>query len=292
MHQIHGLDRHTRHAVVVGAVALLAGVVSLGWASDVAAHAGNNDPLVMHACTKPQGQVRIVAVAEACLPSEQAVHWGGEDQVVALQQAVATLQASVAALQSALMASQATLACLHMEGATDLVVEGCNVHVRSGGGATDAAVNGLGNLIVGYNEGTGFQRRTGSHNLIVGPLHTYSSFGGFVAGQANNITGQFASVSGGQSSTASGTLSSVSGGRANSASGDLASVSGGDFNTASGFLSSVSGGDRNRADGIWSSVSGGVSNTASGQESSVSGGLGRSALGDMDWAAGSLFEDF
>jgi hypothetical protein len=295
-----------RH-VIIGLIVLLASVASPGNAPEAQAHAGNNDPLLIHACTKPQGQVRIVPVAEACLPSEQPVHWGGEDRLVALQQAVAALQASVATLQNALLGAQATLACLHMEGTSDLVVEGCNVHVRSGGGATHAAVNGRGNLIIGYNELDGFEFvRTGSHNLVVGPGHTYSSSGGFVAGTFNAVTGRSASVSGGASNTASGSVASVSGGQINTASGLAASVCGGGSNTASGFFASVSGGSENLAGGIGASVSGGDANTARGNYASVSGGRSnmtsaegasvsggymRSATGLDNWSAGSLFED-
>jgi hypothetical protein len=219
----------------------------------------------------------------------------------------------------------AALTCLRREG-TDVIFEGCNVHIRSGAGATDAAVNGLGNLIVGYNEDgpPGFEVdvRTGSHNLVVGRFHTYSSFGGFVAGRNNAVSGPSASVSGGQDNTASGPYASVSGGlnntassiRAsvsggenNTASGFSASVSGGDGNTASGSLSSVSGGAANEANGFRASISGGQSNTASGQGASVSGGGGNTASGtlssvsgggtrfvsgEFDWRAGALFEDF
>jgi len=76
---------------------------------------------------------------------------------------------------------------------TDLYFEGCNVHVVSGSGSTDATpTNGLGNLFVGYNEpGTcpkeanGVCRRDGSHNLIIGTRHGYASYGGVVGGSAN-----------------------------------------------------------------------------------------------------------
>ena len=57
----------------------------------------------------------------------------------------------------------------------NLVFDGMNVYVRNGMGATDAIpVNGLGNLIIGYNEPIvgGIQsQKTGSHNLIVGRGH-------------------------------------------------------------------------------------------------------------------------
>ena len=107
----------------------------------------------------------------------------------------------------------------------------------------------LGNLIIGYNEqalaGPPLPRevRTGSHNLVVGDFHTYTSFGGFVAGNQNRVTHKHASVSGGTDNSASGAYSSVSGGHRNRASGIAASVSGGqesyavdEFNWAAGEL--------------------------------------------------------
>jgi hypothetical protein len=172
------------------------------------------------------------------------------------------LQAQITALQTALASAQATIACMHTVG-TDVFFDGCNVHIRSGAGTTDATLNGLGNLIVGYNEdfSASPKVRTGSHNLVVGRFHTYSTWGGFVAGESNAVTGAGASVSGGGNST------------------------------ASGIYSHVSGGNGNTASGIVSSVSGGAGNTASGDEASVSGGFRRSATGTDDWAAGSLYED-
>jgi hypothetical protein len=102
-----------------------------------------------------------------------------------------------------------------------------NVRIVSGSGSTDGAVNGLGNLIVGYNEDVSGNARTGSHNLVVGADQGYTSFGGLVAGYGNQIPGIYCSVSGGQGNTVSG---------------DYSSVSGGIFNTASGYGSAVSGG--------------------------------------------------
>ena len=100
-------------------------------------------------------------------------------------------------------------------GGDDFVFTGVNVHVRSGSGATDGSVNGLGNLIVGYDElrGSGLDDKTGSHNLVVGPTHNYSSYGGLVAGCRNAVSGIYASVSGGSNNAASNECASVSGGR-------------------------------------------------------------------------------
>jgi hypothetical protein len=219
-------------------------------------------------------------------------------------------------------------------GPDDVTITGVNLRIVNGLGTTNT-MNGLGNLIVGYNEVRSASQvcspptdpfctdtRTGSHNVVVGEFHNFSSFGGLVAGFFNEISGPFASVSGGLQNMASGSQASVSGGNGNKASGGASSVSGGGANTASsneswasggsantasgqfasvtgGFrntasagLSSISGGIGNKASGANSSVSGGADNTASGDFSSVSGGHDRSAPGEFNWAAGPLFADF
>jgi len=219
-----------------------------------------------------------------------------------------------------------------------LRVTGVNVQIVNGMGATNGyrpdpwtndgslvATNGLGNLIVGYNEmaTTDLEHlplagndRSGSHNLIVGNSNTYLSFGGIVAGQANsniapyssitagkyNVTsglyagvsggganraeGEFSSCSGGSFNAATGKSSSVQGGTQNSASGVQSAVSGGNFNTASGQISSVGGGDKNLASGNGACVVGGDSNIASGKGSAVSGGFLNEAIGEMATVGG------
>jgi hypothetical protein len=185
-----------------------------------------------------------------------------------LPERVAELEAQVEVLAAALQQAQEILQYVRVEtdemnGLTGphWIIEGTNVHVRSGSGDTTEgcrwrdpdypnceSLTGLGNLIVGYNErypvrGLPSEFRTGSHNLVVGRYHSYSSFAGFVAGDSNWIIGANATVTGGQSNWASGKYSSVSGGNRNEASGFLASVSGGqdrvapdEFNWAAGEL--------------------------------------------------------
>jgi hypothetical protein len=135
----------------------------------------------------------------------------------------------------------------------DIFITGANRHIVNGLGRTSCTEdtgepipdcpNRLGNLIVGYNETRGEDVRTGSHNVVVGIQHNFSSFGGLVVGEFHTLSGDFAVVSGGQSNTASGSHSSVSGGQGNIASGDYASVGGGFFTTASGFASWAAGSD-------------------------------------------------
>jgi hypothetical protein len=160
--------------------------------------------------------------------------------------------------------------------ATNTYVTACNLHVRSGSGATDGAVNGVGNLIVGYDENLA-NTKTGSHNLVVGRWHSYTSYAGFVAGENNTVSGTSSTVSGGRSSAATGPMSAVHGGYLSLASGAFATISGGVSGTASGQFSVVSGG---------------AANVASGSAATVGGGDQRTASGTNDWRAGALFEDF
>jgi hypothetical protein len=139
----------------------------------------------------------------------------------------------------------------------DLDVESGNLQVASGVGATDGVPNGKGNIIVGYNEASFGQARTGSHNVVIGKEHTYSSFSGLVVGHRNTISGSASSVTGGSFNTASGPSSSVSGGSSNVSSDSNASISGGSVNASSGIGSSVSGGYKNLASGDYSAVGGG-----------------------------------
>ena len=204
------------------------------------------------------------------------------------------LEARVAALEAAEALSQfvrVEMGTINGLAGPHLVIEGANLHILSGSGSTDdsGTLTGLGNLLVGYNEepsSLAAGDRGGSHNLIVGQQHKYSSFGGFVAGFENSITGPESSVSGGEGNVASGLSSSVSGGVLNGAIGPQSSVSGGTINDAIGPQSSVSGGGDNIATGGESSVSGGGGNQAMGAQSSVSGGGDNTASGNRSSVSG------
>jgi hypothetical protein len=195
--------------------------------------------------------------------------WANDPTVQQLQAQVAALQQTVATLQKSIIP---LLTVVSVDPAHSLVqFRGVNVQIVNGMGTT-TTTNGAGNLIIGYNEDDSLARGTctvsvegmfdtfehtcisdggtftrslsGSHNVVIGSGHGYSSFGGMVVGQDNLITGRFAVVSAGATNTASGDYSGVSAGGGNNASGPYGGVSGGFENTASGsFGSSVSGGD-------------------------------------------------
>jgi hypothetical protein len=162
---------------------------------------------------------------------------------------------------------------------------GANVQVLSGAGATDAPVNGLGNLIVGYNTSPG-NPQTGSHNLVVGDYHSYTSFGGAVMGEANSITGPGSTVTGGSDNQAAGEETSISGGTGNLTTNEYSWIGGGFGNQSAGYASSVSGGGGCRASGYYASIFGGNGNVASGVATTAGGGASNRAEGGYDTAIG------
>lgn len=200
---------------------------------------------------------------------------------------VDALETDLAAANGRIQTLESTLAGVIRDGDT-LTFSGMNVQIVNGQGATPTT-NGLGNLIVGYGEdhtGNACQPssddcrykgdgtadvRTGSHNLVVGVDHAYTSYAGLLAGHDNTTSGASASVTGGRNNTASGNATSVSGGRSNTASDSWTSVSGGRDNTASNLATSVTGGFDNTALAEDASISGGWGNRMTG----LPGGSGR-----------------
>ena len=160
-----------------------------------------------------------------------------------------------------------------------VIFDGCNVEIRNGSGDTET-VNGLGNLVVGYNsDDSGVLDRGGSHNIVVGDDHTYSSYVGIVNGHQNRLIGPESAIIGSELSTASGEYSAVVGGRINTASGDYSAAVAGWLNQASGDYSAVTGGAIGQATGTYSWVGAGAGNQASGLYSSITGGLANKSSG-------------
>lgn len=110
--------------------------------------------------------------------------------------------------------------------------------------------------------------------------------GGGYGSYPNQITANYATVSGGINNTGSGVWATVGGGAGNTASRLLATVAGGDNNTPSGGRSTVGGGDDNTAGSGRATVGGGENNTAGGQWSTVPGGSNNTAGASYSFAAG------
>lgn len=173
-----------------------------------------------------------------------------EARVAALESHVATLTATVEA-QAAHIRSLTNLLAHFSRVDNDIYITGANLNIRDGTGHTwgegtfDAPeANGLGNLIIGYNESDDFlggQSRLGSHNLVLGAYHSYPTVSGFVAGFRNTVSGRY---------------SSVLGGHRNTAGGNGSAVTGGEYNTAGGYMSCLGGGNSRSAPGGWNWAAG------------------------------------
>jgi hypothetical protein len=201
------------------------------------------------------------------------------------------LAARVAELESLL----AEVTRVEVDGHPTVRFSGVNLQVVNGTGTTGGGPNGRGNLLVGYSASRvgGAAPRTGSHYLIVGDEHSWTSHGGVLAGFRNTATAPWATVTGGRENRASGWGASVTGGTGNRASANDAAVVGGRDNLANTWASAVSGGRNNTAgvqdssyycfvdDCGYSSVSGGVNNLATGRGATVSGGEGNRATGPI-----------
>jgi hypothetical protein len=215
-----------------------------------------------------------VAALEATVASLQQANAAQAAQIAALKNRLDQDEVELAALDAGLTDVEAKTAPIRVVG-TEFQIIGTNVSILDGSGATESKT-GLGNLIVGYNEnGSNGDDQTGTHNLVVGRGHHYSSFGGLVAGEANSITGRFNSISGGTGNSTAAFWSTVSGGTSNAALGDYSTVSGGGFNSARNSGAVVSGGEQNTSSGTYSTVSGGLRRSTS-------------PLDFGSWAAGGL----
>ena len=222
------------------------------------------------------GQSPLIAQQTGGLPALEARLAALEAMVAALQEVNTNQADRIAALEARITQVEAKTSPISVAG-TNFVITGKNVFIVDGSGATESS-SGLGNLIVGYNalRNVGGDLRAGSHNLILGDRNNYTSYGGLVAGDSNEIGRPYATITGGAANKAIGYAATVCSGEFNTASGVQAAILGGKFNTASGDNSSVSGGNHNesRAD-----------------DSSVSGGLNRVAPFLYNWAAGGLLQD-
>src|SRR5205085_11694498 len=106
-----------------------------------------------------------------------------------------------------------------------------NVQIVSGSGATAGAVNGKGNLVIGYDENPGAVAQTGSHDLVLGRNHSFTGYSEILNGYNDTASGAYVTTLG-YTNTASASYATVTGGANNTASGTYASISGGARNQA------------------------------------------------------------
>jgi len=223
------------------------------------------------------------------------------EQVRQVSALAASQQQALADVRKSNAAMNARLTCITKSTPTDFIFEGCNVHILNGAGMTNS-VNSLGNLVIGYNANQ-VSRRTGSHNIIVGDLHEYTSYGGVVTGTENTLGAPNSTImSSGGSSTAGVPGSAIIGadrgvadgnavllgGSQNyaSANAHFAVAIGGDQNQVLGTEAVVMAGELNVAGGSNSIACAGSENTTSGNGAVACGGTGNKGVGHAAVALG------
>ncbi len=195
-------------------------------------------------------------------------------------------QKGLEALHASNEALTSKLGCvLHFSGPHDFIVDGCNLHVQNGMGQT-GTLNRYGNLIIGYNKNE-VSTRTGSHNLIVGDLHEYTSYGGIVSGTENTLAGPNATILGGGQNHANFSSATILGADRGQADGNVVLIGGQrNYGSADAHFSAVIGGIENHVTGPSSVVVAGTLNIAAGGNSLVCGGSENTAGGGSDVVCG------
>lgn len=211
------------------------------------------------------------------------VDGGGGDTASAAQ--LAALEARVTELETLL----AHVSLDDVDGVPTMAFSGVNVRVDNGTGSTDGDPNGSGNLIVGYAEdvdASGVANRSGSHNLVLGIDHGWSSFGGLVTGVDNDVTGPHASAIGGARHTVSGSRSVVLGGHLTQSSGAGSVTAAGTQTVMSGSFAASVAGIRNEVPGSYGVAIAGHDNVVDaghaatiGGDHNVTSGIGAVAVG-------------
>lgn len=194
-----------------------------------------------------------------------------QGQADAADLALSELELRLDSAEETTASAEELFAYLSVDPSTDSVIfTGANLYLQSGAGSTADASSGLGNLVIGYDEGSG--DKSGAHNLVVGEGHSYSSYGGLLSGLDNSLSGPYAAAIGGEYNQASGAQSVVLGGYTNDASTAHSLSSGGSYNTASGSYAVVFGGYGNTASGAYSGIFAGASHKASNLHAVAIGG--------------------
>lgn len=150
--------------------------------------------------------------------------------------AVETTASSMDVRTKVVEARTASMSAMTINGYPSLVFNGVNVHIRNGSGSTTSN-NGVGNLILGYDEvSTGQPEKVASHSLITGFGNTYKGYGLVMSGQFNRVAGNYAAVVAGDGDTTEAALSALIAGIANkvTATGSHGTIFGGQWNVNSG----------------------------------------------------------
>ncbi len=215
---------------------------------------------------------------------------GGHDVVVSsLDGRVSTLESLAATpVEQELLTDLSAYVTVDTAAST-VRISGANLQVVNGTSNTQSA-NGLGNLILGYNEDVyGYETsgmREGSHSLVVGVNHAYTSYGSIVHGDNAYVTGAYAAALGVYGGSAEGARSVLLGGWGGYAAGEGSFVAGGQYNVAYGTGAAAVGGYSNAVYGGYASAVGGSFASVDGDWATSVGGASSRAAGDYSVTVG------
>lgn len=175
-------------------------------------------------------------------------------QVSQLEDSLAERDAALADRDARIAELEAKTAPIEVED-TEMRLVGVNLSIQNGEGETLSSPNGLGNLILGYDEGEAADKR-GSHNIVVGTGHAYTGVASIVSGRNNVVVAESVVLASYTSSAGDGSL--VLGGD-NNDSGPFSVVIGGHINDGSAPGSVIVGGTQNKTLGEQTAMSTGFS---------------------------------
>ena len=176
-----------------------------------------------------------------------------EATVVNLQNAINSLNSRLTSVENnTVLELDGLLGYSEFNGYPTAEFRAVNLQINNGLSSTFSTPNGLGNIIIGFNEtsaiapefcsnpiytdsvnciGNGFlwerNVRRGSHNLVLGINNSYSNYGSYIGGFRNIVNAPYASVFAGFENEASGQNATISGGARNYANATRAHISGG-----------------------------------------------------------------
>ena len=236
---------------------------------------------------------------------------------VALAEVLLTMQQTIEALQlqvEALEAQALPELAAHLsfiDSSSTFHLEGANLQLSNG--VSPYSHNGLGNLIIGMNGETEYIDsigRGGSHNLVIGEGHAYSSNHGILHGYNATATDRYAAIIGGASNRVDGAYgvtiagtdnvildnalySATIGGRDNTISANYAVAAAGLRSQVDGAYSAAISGNDNRIaeEAIYAAALAGKDNVLEGARSATVSGAENIAYGERSVVLGGIHNE-
>ncbi len=197
------MSSYARHLAAAAAFVLLLSIIELA-----GIRSGNAQDSTADRIAALEAQVRNLQTQvtnlqaqltnqQSAISAESSARKQGESDILAAAKAISDRQVAAIADKIAHFSRVGN----------EVYITGANLHIVNGAGKTDLT-NGLGNVIVGYNElrADGSDNRIGSHNLVVGRENNFTGFGSLLAGFHNSSTGGGSITGGAPSKVASGSV--------------------------------------------------------------------------------------